>query len=109
MGKPPLDTFVPQRRGERKMACAIDDREGESPSPVEPRLGRTFHSSATGRRRKQTLPEAPGLRQALHPRDDTAGKAGDRHLLPVTRLPHTCHSLARLCLTSTVVEVLPSP
>ena len=33
------------------MACDIDDREGESPSPMEPRLGRMFHSSATGRRR----------------------------------------------------------
>ena len=33
------------------MACDIDDREGESPSPVEPRLGRMSHSSATGRRR----------------------------------------------------------
>ena len=53
------------------MACDIDDREGESPSPMEPRLGRMFHSSATGRR-EQTLPEALGLRQALHPRDDTA-------------------------------------
>ncbi len=57
------------------MACHINDREGESPSPTEPRLGRTFHSSATGRRREQTLPEAPGLRQAPHPRDDTAGSA----------------------------------
>jgi hypothetical protein len=26
---------------------------------MEPRLGRLFHSSATGRRREQTLPEAP--------------------------------------------------
>src|SRR5713226_1527514 len=58
------------------MARDIDDREGESPSPMEPRLGRMFHSSATGRRREQTLPEALGLRQALHPRDDTAGSAG---------------------------------
>src|ERR1700733_955865 len=45
------------------MTCDFDDREGESPSPVEPRLGRMFHSSATGRRRAQTLPDAPGLRQ----------------------------------------------
>jgi hypothetical protein len=50
------------------MACDIDDREGESPSPMEPRLGRMSHSSATGRRREQTLSEAPALRQALHPR-----------------------------------------
>src|ERR1700722_1011841 len=35
------------------MACDFDDREGESPSPMEPRLGRMFHSSATGRRREQ--------------------------------------------------------
>jgi hypothetical protein len=33
---------------------------------MEPQLGRMFHSSATGRRREQTLPEALGLRQALH-------------------------------------------
>ncbi len=39
MDKPPLDTLVPQRRGERKMACDIVDREGESPAPMEPRLG----------------------------------------------------------------------
>ena len=58
------------------MACDNDDREGKSPSPMEPRLGRMFHSSATGRRREQTLPEALGLRQALQPRDDTAGSAG---------------------------------
>jgi len=58
------------------MACEIDDREGESPSPMEPRLGRRFHSSATGRRRERIFPEALGLRQALHPRDDTAGSAG---------------------------------
>ena len=60
------------------MARDSDDREGESPSPMEPRPGRTFHSSATGRRREQTLPEAPGLRQGLHPRDDTAGNAGSK-------------------------------
>src|SRR5215469_1117288 len=57
------------------MACDIDDREGESPSPMEPRLGRMLHSSATGRRREQTLPEALGLRQAPHPPDRTAGNA----------------------------------
>jgi hypothetical protein len=47
------------------MACDIDDREGESPSPLEPRLGRMSHSSATGRRRERIFPEALGLRQAL--------------------------------------------
>jgi hypothetical protein len=36
---------------------------------MEPRLGRMFHSSATGRRHTQTLPESLALRQALHPRD----------------------------------------
>jgi hypothetical protein len=46
------------------MACDNDDREGESPSPAELRLGRMFRSSATGRRREQTLTEALGLRQA---------------------------------------------
>ena len=35
------------------MARDSDDREGESPSPMEPRPGRMFHSSATGRRREQ--------------------------------------------------------
>jgi hypothetical protein len=61
------------------MACDIDDREGESPSPMEPRLGRTFRSSATGRRREQlflrrsvfvkrftremTLPDMPAARR----------------------------------------------
>jgi len=60
------------------MACDIDDREGESPSPMEPRLERMFHSSATGRRRERTLPEALGLRQAVQPRDDTAGSAGSQ-------------------------------
>src|ERR1039457_605838 len=58
------------------MACDIDDREGESPLPMEPRLGRMSRSSATGRRRERIFPEALGLRQALHPRDDTAGSAG---------------------------------
>jgi RNA polymerase sigma-70 factor (ECF subfamily) len=43
---------------------------------MEPRPGRTFHSSATGRRRKQTLPEAPGLRQALHPPSELTRLAG---------------------------------
>jgi len=38
------------------MACDIDDREGESPSPMELRLGRTFHSLATGRRQAQLFP-----------------------------------------------------
>lgn len=59
------------------MACDIDDREGESPSPVEPLLGRMSHSSATGRRREQTLPDALGFRQALHPvhRQDTNAPA----------------------------------
>src|ERR1700731_2771915 len=50
-----------------KMACDIDDREGESPSPMEPRLGRMFHSSATGRRRERIFPESFGPRQGLHP------------------------------------------
>src|ERR1700722_8517391 len=72
---PPRDTLVPQRRGERKMACDIDDREGESPSPMESRLGRMFHSSATGRRREQTLPEAPGRRQAARTRDTNSRTA----------------------------------
>jgi len=32
---------------------------------MEPRLGRTFHSSATGRRHDQTLPEPPGRGQVV--------------------------------------------
>src|ERR1700733_129547 len=76
MNKPPHDTRRPPATRCWEMACDTDDREGESPSPMEPRLGRMFHSSATGRRRRQTLPEAPGLRQERHPRDDTAGSAG---------------------------------
>ena len=59
----------------QKMACDIYDREGESPSPMEPGRG----GCSTARRPvaavKQTLPKAVGLRQALHPRDDTAGSA----------------------------------
>ena len=50
-----------------KMACDIDDREGESPLPMEPRVGRMFHSSATGRPREPSLPEALGLCQAASP------------------------------------------
>ena len=58
----------------------MDDREGESPLPTEPRLGRMFHSSATGRRlnklfltrsvfvkrftREMTLREVPAARKA---------------------------------------------
>jgi hypothetical protein len=53
----------------------MNDREGESPSPTELRLGRMFHSLATGRRREQTLPEVLSLRQAHHPRDDAVSVA----------------------------------
>ena len=49
------------------MACDTDDREGDSPSPMEPPLRRMFHSWATGRRHDLTLPEALGFRQAHHP------------------------------------------
>src|SRR5580700_4006633 len=47
-----------------KMACDVDDREGESPSPMEPRLGRTFRGSATGRRRARIFADTLSLRQA---------------------------------------------
>ena len=43
------------------MARDIDDREGESPSPMEPRLGRMFHSSATGRRHEQLFLRRPAF------------------------------------------------
>ena len=45
------------------MACDIANREGKSPSPMEPRLGRMFHSSATGRRRGATFTKALNLSQ----------------------------------------------
>ncbi len=48
------------------MACDIDDREGNSPSPKEPRLGRMFQSSATGRRRGANLPDQSRSCQVLH-------------------------------------------
>lgn len=41
------------------MACDVDDREGESPSPMKLRLGQMFHSSATGRRREQLFTRRP--------------------------------------------------
>ena len=76
------------------MACDTDDREGESPSLMEPRLGQTFHSSATGRRREQTLPEALGLRQARHSRDDTAESAGSETGRPGAMRPTELRSRA---------------
>ena len=54
------------------MACDTDDREGESPSPMEPPLGRTLHSSATGRRRQHTIPQPLGLCQAAAPGSTTS-------------------------------------
>src|SRR5579859_6172358 len=59
------------------MACGVDDREGESPSPMELRLGRMCHSSATGRRREQSLPQTTGLRQALRPREAARRSAAE--------------------------------
>ena len=53
------------------MACDIANREGKSPSPMEPRLGRMFHSSATGRHRGATLTKALNLCQPPHPGDGT--------------------------------------
>src|SRR5207244_4328674 len=66
VGKPPLQHPRPPATRCCEMACDIDDREGQSPSPMEPRLGRALHSSATGRRRAATLPDAPRPRQAPH-------------------------------------------
>src|ERR1700733_6685576 len=43
------------------MACDIHDREGESPSPMEPRLGRMLRSSATGRRRHEVFLRPSGF------------------------------------------------
>jgi hypothetical protein len=48
------------------MACDIDDREGSSPSPMELRLGRMFHSSAIGRRPRATLLDQSRGCQVLH-------------------------------------------
>src|SRR3954447_2941001 len=42
-----------------EMACGVDNREGESPSPTERRLGRVFRGSATGRRRAELSPDRP--------------------------------------------------
>jgi hypothetical protein len=60
------------------MACDIDDREGKSPSPMEPRLGRMFHNSATGRRREHTISETFGLCQAASPTGWHRAKIGVR-------------------------------
>ncbi len=48
------------------MACGTRNREGYSPSPMEPRPGRVLHSSATGRRRSATFSEARRPYQAGH-------------------------------------------
>ena len=65
--KPPLNTFVPQRRGVGEWLVVSTTERANSPSPMEPRLGRMLHSSATGRRRAGTFAEQPGIRQVLHP------------------------------------------
>lgn len=39
------------------MACDLDDREETPLRQMEPRLGRMFHSSATGRRRSENFPD----------------------------------------------------
>src|SRR5579875_2067668 len=58
--KPPADTFAPQPRGGHRWPVrASTTVRADSPSPVVPRLGRTFHSSAIGRRRRrQAFPTA---------------------------------------------------
>ena len=55
------------------MACDIHDREGESPSPMELRLGRTFRSWATGRRRDKLLPTRSDFVKPRDPRHHNAG------------------------------------
>lgn len=47
------------------MACDIDNREGKSPSLLEPRLGRMLHSSATGRRHHELFPGTDALSSRL--------------------------------------------
>jgi hypothetical protein len=54
-----------------------------------------FRSSATRRHREQTLPEALGLRQAVHPRDDTAGSAAVRRGQPGAKQPTEPQSRAQ--------------
>ena len=54
-----------------------------------------LHSSATGHRREQTLPEALGLRQAVQPRDDTAGSAAVRQGRPGATQPAEPRSRAQ--------------
>jgi hypothetical protein len=71
------------------MACDIDDREGESPSPMEPRLGRMFHSSATGRRLEQLfLRRSVFVKRFNHEmtlREVSAVKAAGAQLVPMWR------------------------
>jgi hypothetical protein len=61
---------------------------------MEPRLERMFHSSAAGRRRAQTLPEALGLRQGAGRLTEwagnmtEAGKSRAQELLGDTAITH---------------------
>src|ERR1700691_2391550 len=48
------------------MAWTSTTVRAASPSPMEPRLGRMFHSSATGRRRDAILPNQSRPCQVLH-------------------------------------------
>ena len=57
-----------------------------------------FHSLATGRRREQTLPEALSLRQALHPRDDTAGSAAHSPRIAFRVTPEVRERVPAACL-----------
>src|SRR5580692_4738520 len=57
MDQPPLYTLVPQRRGIKRWPGRSTTVRAVSPSPMEPRLGRMFQSSATGRRRGAILPD----------------------------------------------------
>ena len=86
-----------------EMACDIDDREGNSPSPMEPRLGRTFQRSATGRRRDAIVPDQSRECQVPHETPVSsegapmpfAGSERARWQSILARLEHLCFDISR--------------
>src|ERR1039457_3736935 len=75
MDKPPLDTLVPQRRGDGRWPVTLTTERAKPLRQWNPGWG----GCSTARRpvaAEQTLPEALGLRQAVQPRDHTTGSAG---------------------------------
>src|SRR5579863_2317642 len=70
MDKPPLYTLVPQRRGVERWPVTSTTVRAIPLRQMEPRLGRMFHSSATGRRRGTIFPDQSRGRQALQEATD---------------------------------------